>query len=91
VIDALNTEANVRFWSTIKEDWRMKLAVIFVLLMIAFFIFNLVSSLPREMPIIGVFTYAMVPLLFIAGAINFILLVFSSRKKDSHTDAANEK
>jgi len=63
----------------------MKIAVVLVLLMLCLFLFNLVSDIPKQNPIIGVFTFAMIPILFIAGAVNFILIIVSSRerKKDN--------
>jgi hypothetical protein len=65
----------MRFLAIIRGDWRMKAAVILVVLMAAVLIFNLVSGLPNEKPLVGVFTYGLIPLLFILGALNFILVV----------------
>ena len=75
----------MRFWAAIREDARMKIAVVLVLLMLCLFLFNLVSDIPKQNPIIGVFTFAMIPILFIAGAVNFVLIIVSSRerKKDN--------
>jgi hypothetical protein len=65
----------MRFLVAIRGDWRMMVAVILVLLMAAVFIFNLTSSLPSEKPVIGVFTYGLIPFFFILGALNFILVI----------------
>ena len=64
------------------DDWWMRMAGVFLLLMVLFFTFNMVSDLPRERPIIGVFTFMMVPALFILGAINFIIIIVRSREPD---------
>lgn len=71
----------MRFWQVIRDDWRMRVAVILVLLMTVLYIFNLVSNLPKHNPIIGVFTYALVPALFVAGALNFILVILKAKGK----------
>lgn len=71
----------MRFLQVVKDDWRMRVAVILVSMMVALYIFNLVSNIPRQIPIIGIFTYALVPALFIAGAINFVLVVVNAKDK----------
>ncbi|OGN89063.1 MAG: hypothetical protein A2Z74_00790 [Chloroflexi bacterium RBG_13_46_9] len=60
--------------------------------MLCFFLFNLVSNIPKQKPIIGVITFAMIPILFITGAVNFILIVVAAREKkpESQNDRKNE-
>lgn len=72
----------MRRLADIFDDWWMKTAGILLLLMVLFFVFNMVSDLPLKVPIIGIFTYMMVPALFILGAINFIIIIVRSREKD---------
>ena len=70
----------------------MKIAVVLVVLMICFFLFNLVSNIPKQKPVIGVITFAMIPILFIAGAVNFLFIIVAAREKkqESQTDKKNE-
>ena len=71
----------MRFLQVVKDDWRMRVAVILVTMMVTLYIFNLVSNIPRQIPIIGIFTYGLVPALFIAGAINFVLVIINAKEK----------
>jgi hypothetical protein len=61
------------------DDWRMKASAVLLLLMIIVFTFNLVTGIPLRKPLIGVFSYGMVPALFIVGAINFLFIIIKSR------------
>ncbi|MDD4858851.1 MAG: hypothetical protein PHR56_01400 [Dehalococcoidales bacterium] len=70
-----------RFAEIFDDSW-MKASGILLAFMLIFFVFNMVSGLPRQRPIIGVFTYFMVPVLFILGAINFIIIIVRSKEKD---------
>ena len=69
----------MKFLFKVLDDWRMKLSGVLLILLIIIFIFNLVTDIPKQIPIIGVFTYGMVPALFIVGAINFLLIILNSR------------
>jgi hypothetical protein len=66
---------------TIKEifnDWITRAAGIVFLLILALVIFNLLSKFPETHPLIGVFLFGMVPVLFIAGGIIFVLAILKS-------------
>jgi hypothetical protein len=57
------------------DDWLVRGAGIILLLLIALVIFNTFSNLPENHPLFGMFDYMMVPLLFVAGGIVFILAI----------------
>ncbi|MFC1987554.1 hypothetical protein ACFLVH_03305 [Chloroflexota bacterium] len=51
--------------------------VVFILV-VALVIFDIVSSLPEEYPLFGVFNFSMVPVLFIIGGIIFVFAILRS-------------
>ncbi len=51
--------------------------IVFALIVITV-AFNVYSRLPEQHPLLGVFTMLMVPILFIAGGIIFILAILKS-------------
>jgi hypothetical protein len=53
----------------------MRAAGIIFILIVALVVFNLYSDLPEEYPFFGVFNFAMVPVLFIAGGVVFLLAI----------------
>ena len=57
------------------SDRLMKAAGVIFLLIIVFDIFNFASSLPFTYPQLGVFTFLMVPVLFVLGGIVFIMAI----------------
>ncbi len=65
----------MRRLQAIFSDRLMKAAGVIFLLIIIFVIFNFVSSLPLRYPSLGVFTYMMVPILFVLGGIVFIMAI----------------
>jgi hypothetical protein len=64
-----------RVFLEIFDDWLTRAAGIVFLLIVALTVFNIVSSLPEQHPFFGVFNYSMVPVLFIAGGIIFVLAI----------------
>ncbi len=63
---------------------------IFFLLIISFFIFNALSDLPEKLPLLGIFTYSLVPFLFVAGGAVFLLFVFRSRSREKQSSLNRE-
>ncbi|MFH1651534.1 MAG: hypothetical protein ABID87_05490 [Chloroflexota bacterium] len=57
------------------SDWLMSAAGIVFVLIVALVIFNVYSDLPEQYPLFGVFNFSMVPVLFIAGGVIFILAI----------------
>ena len=52
----------------------MAAAIIFILI-VALVVFNIYSDLPEKYPLFGVFNFSMVPVLFFAGGVIFILAI----------------
>ena len=65
----------MRYLRDIFDDWLMRAAGIIFVLIVALVIFNLYSNLPEKYPLFGVFNFSMVPVLFIAGGIVFLLAI----------------
>ena len=51
-------------------------AGIILALIVILVIFNVYSGLPEQYPLFGVLDYTLVPVLFVAGGIIFILAIF---------------
>jgi len=60
------------------DDWLMRAAAINFVLIVALVIFNIFSDLPEKYPLFGVFNFTMVPILFVAGGIIFVLAILKS-------------
>ncbi len=65
----------MKFLREIFYDWLMKAAGIIFVLIVALVLFNMYSDLPEKYPLFGVFNFSMVPVLFLAGGIVFILAI----------------
>ncbi len=65
----------MRYLREIFDDWLTRAAGIILILITGLVIFNTVSDLPERYPLFGVFNYSMVPVLFIAGGIVFVLAI----------------
>ena len=59
------------------DDWITRSAAIVFLAIIALVVFNEYSKLPIEYPLFGVFVFAGVPILFVAGGIVFVLAIMA--------------
>ena len=68
----------MRLWKEIFDDWITRAAGIVFILILALVIFNVFSDFPQDHPLIGVFLFGMVPLLFIIGGIIFVLAILRS-------------
>jgi hypothetical protein len=53
-------------------------STVILLLTIAVIAFNHFSHLPHENPLLGVFAFSMVPILFVAGAVVFVMAILRS-------------
>ena len=65
----------MRYLREIFDDWLTRAAGIVFVLVLALVIFNIYSDLPEKYPLFGVFNFSMVPVLFIAGGVIFILAI----------------
>lgn len=65
----------MRYVREIFDDWLTRTAGIVFVLILALVIFNTYSDLPEQYPLFGVFNFSLVPILFIAGGVVFILAI----------------
>jgi hypothetical protein len=60
------------------KDKLVTIAAIILALIVAVVLFTTFSDLPVEHPLFGVFIYATIPVLFVSGAVVFIIAVLRS-------------
>ncbi len=68
----------MRYLREIFDDWLTRAAGIVFVLITALVVFNIYSDLPEKYPLFGVFNFSMVPVLFIAGGVIFVLAILKS-------------
>ncbi|MFC2059775.1 hypothetical protein ACFLTZ_01615 [Chloroflexota bacterium] len=68
----------MKYLREIFDDWLIRTAGIIFILIVGLFIFNVYSNLPEQYPLFGVFNFSMVPVLFVAGGVVFILAILRS-------------
>ena len=68
----------MKYLREIFDDWLTRAAGINFVLIVALVIFNVYSDLPEKYPLFGVFNFSMVPILFIAGGVIFVLAILRS-------------
>lgn len=68
----------MRYFREIFDDWLTRAAGLVFVLIVALVAFNIYSNLPEKYPLFGVFNYSMVPILFVAGGVIFILAILKS-------------
>jgi hypothetical protein len=68
----------MKLFRNIFDDGITRAAGICFLLIVAVVLFNLYSDLPERYPLFGAFSFLMVPVLFIAGGIIFVLAILRS-------------
>jgi hypothetical protein len=64
-----------KFLSYLFDDWLSRCAGIILTLLTILTLFAILSNIPDQHPLLGVFIFGLVPILFIAGGIVFILAV----------------
>ena len=70
----------MRYLREIFDDWLARAAGIVFVLIVALVIFNIYSDLPEKYPLFGTLTFLMVPILFIAGGVIFVLAILKLSK-----------
>ncbi len=70
----------MKYIREIFDDWLTRAAGIVFILIGALVIFNVYSDLPEKYPLFGVFNFSMVPILFIAGGVIFILAILKESR-----------
>jgi len=74
----------LRYLREIFDDWLTRAAGIVFVLITALVIFNIYSDLPEKYPLFGVFNFSMVPMLFIAGGVIFILAILKYSERGNN-------
>ena len=74
----------MRYLREIFDDWLTRAAGIVFVLITALVIFNIYSDLPEKYPLFGVFNFSMVPMLFIAGGVIFILAILKYSERGNN-------
>ena len=67
-----------RYLREIFDDWLIRAAGIIFVLIVALTVFSIYSNLADSHPLLGVLIYSMVPILFIAGGVIFVLAILRS-------------
>ena len=70
----------MKYFREIFDDWLTRAAGIIFVLILGLVIFNTVSDLPEQYPLFGVLNFSLVPVLFIAGGIVFVLALLREIK-----------
>ncbi len=65
----------MRLFREVFDDWLTRAAGIVFLLIVGLVVFNIVSDLPEKYPLFGIFNFSLVPVLFIAGGVIFIMAI----------------
>ena len=65
----------MKYLREIFDDWLTRAAGIIFVLIVGLVIFNTVSDLPEKYPLFGVLNFSLVPILFIAGGVVFVLAI----------------
>ena len=73
-------EDKLRYLREIFDDRVTRAAGIVFVLIAALVIFNVYSDLPERYPLFGVFSFSMVPILFIVGGIVFVLAILKESR-----------
>ncbi|OGO38339.1 MAG: hypothetical protein A2147_10610 [Chloroflexi bacterium RBG_16_57_8] len=68
----------MKFFREVFDDLVTRAAGIVFLLIVAVVVFNVYSDLPERYPLFGVFSFLMVPVLFVVGGIIFVLAILRS-------------
>jgi len=66
----------MRVFKRIFDDWITRAAGIVLVLIITLVVFNVYSHLPEEYPLFGIINFGLVPVLFVAGGVIFVLAIF---------------
>ena len=76
----------LRISREIFDEWLTRAAGIVCLLIVAIVFYNMRSNLPESFPLLGALVYAMVPVLFIAGGVIFVMAILKYSKPDTEIE-----
>ena len=68
------------------DDWLTRAAGIVCILIVVIVIYNMRSELSETYPVLGALVYAMVPVLFIAGGVIFVMAILKFSKPDNNDE-----
>ena len=63
------------------DDWLTRVASVIFILILVLVIFNITSGLYQAYPVLGLFAFSMVPVLFFAGGVIFVLAILRQGRK----------
>ena len=78
----------MRYLREIFDDWLTRTAGIVFVLIVVLVIFNMYSDIPEKYPLFGVFNFLMVPILFIAGGVIFIMAILKFSKPGNNDETS---
>ncbi len=70
----------MRYLREIFDDWLTRAPAIVFVLIVVLVIFNMYSDLPEKYPLFGAINFSMVPILFIAGGVIFVMAILKLTK-----------
>ena len=76
----------LRMLVEIFDDWLTRAAGIVCVLIVAIVIYNMRSELSETFPVLGALVYAMVPVLFIAGGVIFVMAILRFSRPDDNDE-----
>ena len=76
----------IRITSEVFDDWLTRAAGIVCILIVLIVIYNMRSNLPDAYPLLGALVYAMVPVLFIAGGVIFVMAILKFSKPENYVE-----
>ena len=65
----------------ILDDWLTRVAGIIFVLILVLVVFNITSGLYQAHPLLGLFAFSLVPVLFIVGGVVFVLAILKQGRK----------
>ena len=68
------------------DEWLTRAAGIVCILIVTVVIYNMRSELSETYPLLGALVYALVPVLFIAGGVIFVMAILKFSKPDNNDE-----
>ena len=78
----------VRILGEVFDDWLTRAAGIVCILIVVIVIYNMRSELSETYPLLGALIFAMVPVLFIAGGVIFVLAILKFSRQDNSNETS---
>lgn len=81
-------KGTVRVLREIFDDWLTRAAGIVCVLIMAVVIFNMHSNIAEQYPVLGITIFGMVPVLFIAGGVIFVMAILRFSKQGDNDETS---